>query len=235
MSGPKRFWTDVDVVEASGGHSVTLDGRTIKTPGKREFVTPTRALAEAVAEEWRAQGEVMKPHAMAQTRYVNSVLDGIAVSRAAVIETVSAYGGSDLLCYRAEHPDVLIARQAERWDPLLDWARDHFDAPMILAAGVMPVDQPAPSLSRLSDAVASHGDFELAGLHDLVSISGSLVLGLAVSVGRLGANEAFDLSRLDDDWQIEQWGEDEDAMAVAALKRGEFAEAARLVALVRET
>jgi chaperone required for assembly of F1-ATPase len=234
MSGPKRFWTDVDVTEVGGGFAVTLDGRSIKSPAKQEFIAPTRALANAVADEWRGQGEVMDPRSMPQTRYVNSVIDGVASRRAAVIETVAAYGGSDLLCYRAEHPEELIARQAERWNPLLDWARDTYDAPLILGAGVMPVAQPAPSLSRFSDAVAAHGDFELAGLHDLVSISGSLVIGLAVSSTRLSADDAFDLSRLDDDWQIEQWGKDEDAMAVAALKRTEFTEAARLLTLVRE-
>jgi len=212
---------------------VTLDGRAIKTPAKQDFTAPTKALAEAVAEEWREQGEVMNPKAMPQTRYVNSVLDGIASKRGEVIETIAAYGGSDLLCYRAEHPDTLIARQKDRWDPLLDWARAQFDAPLILAGGVMPVSQPEKSLVKLAEAVAKHDDFALAGLHDLVSISGSLVLGLAVSEGRLQVPEAFALSRLDDDWQIEQWGEDEEASKTAALKSKEFAEAARLIVLAK--
>jgi len=234
MSGPKRFWTDVGVVDAGGGWTVALDDRAIKTPAKKDFVAPTRALAEAVAEEWRAQDEVMNPKAMPQTRYVNSVLDGIAPQREAVIETVAAYGGSDLLCYRAEHPDTLIARQAAQWDPLLDWACTKFDVNLILASGIMPVSQPEQSLQRLSDAVAGHDNFVLAGLHDLVSISGSLVLGLAVSAGRLKPAEAFALSRLDDDWQIEQWGEDDEASKTAALKAQEFAEAARLITLAKE-
>lgn len=235
MSGPKRFWTDVTVVETDGTFSVALDGRPIKTPAKQDFSAPTRALAEAVAQEWREQGEVMNPKAMPQTRYVNSVLDGIAPKREAVIETVAAYGGSDLLCYRAEHPDTLIARQRDRWDPLLDWARSEFEAALILASGVMPVAQPAKCLAKLADAVGKHDNFELAGLHDLVSISGSLVLGLAVSAGRLTGPEALALSRLDDDWQIEQWGEDEEASKTAALKAKEFSEAARLIALMRQT
>ena len=234
MSGPKRFWTDVTVVDADGSFSVALDGRTIKTPAKQDFSAPTRALAEAVAQEWREQGEVMDPKAMPQTRYVNSVLDGIAPKRDAVIETVAAYGGSDLLCYRAEHPDTLIARQKDRWDPLLDWARSEFGATLVLASGVMPVAQPETSLAALAEAVGKHDSFELAGLHDLVSISGSLVLGLAVSMDRLNAPEALALSRLDDDWQIEQWGEDEEAMKTAALKAKEFAEAARLITLTRK-
>jgi len=117
MSGPKRFWTEVSVVEVGEFLTVALDGRPIKTPAKQDFLAPTRALAEAVAQEWREQGEVMNPKAMPQTRYVNSVLDGIAPKRGVIVESVAAYGASDLLCYRAEHPDVLIARQAARWDP----------------------------------------------------------------------------------------------------------------------
>jgi len=234
MSGPKRFWTDVEVVEEDGGFSVTLDGKLIKTPAKQSFIVPTQALADAVANEWRSQGEVMKPKAMPQTRYVNSVIDGIVPQRAAIVETVAAYGGSDLLCYRAEHPDALIARQAERWDPLLAWARETFGAPLVLAAGVMPVSQPAASLDRLTKAVAEHHDFALAGLHDLVSISGSLVLGLAVSAGRLLPDDALALSRLDDEWQIEQWGRDEEAEETAAKKAGDFAEAARLLMLTKD-
>lgn len=234
MSGPKRFWTDVDVVEVEGALSVALDGRAIKTPAKQSFLLPTRALADAVADEWRAQTEVMDPRAMPQTRYVNSVLDGIAPRRAAVVETVAAYGGSDLLCYRAEHPDALIERQNARWDPVLDWSRSEFDAPMMLASGVMPISQPESSLKNLAQAVLAHNNFELTGLHDLVSISGSLVLGLAVSAGRLEVADALALSRLDDDWQIEQWGEDEEASKTAAIKAQEFAEAARLITLTRK-
>jgi len=234
MSAPKRFWTDVSVVEVDGSFGIALDGRAIKTPAKQDFTAPTRALAEAVAQEWREQGEAMNPKAMPQTRYVNSVLDGIAPKRDAVVETVAAYGGSDLLCYRAEHPDVLIARQATRWDPLLEWSRSHYGAALVLGSGVMPVSQPTESLEKLSEAVATHDNFALAGLHDLVSISGSLVLGLAVSAGRLAAGEALALSRLDDDWQIEQWGEDEEASKTAALKAKDFADAARLISLSRE-
>jgi len=234
MSGPKRFWTDVTVTEAEGAFSILLDGRPIKTPAKSDFSVPYRALADAVAEEWSEQGEEMDPKAMPQTRYVNSVIDGIIPKRAAVVATVAAYGGSDLLCYRAEHPDGLINRQAEFWDPLLLWARETYQAPLVLAAGVMPVDQPEQSLTRLTSAVEAHHDYALAALHDLVAISGSLVMGLAISAGHLTADKAFVLSRLDEDWQIEQWGEDEEAQMVMAGKASEFAEAARLMSLTKE-
>jgi chaperone required for assembly of F1-ATPase len=234
MSAPKRFWTDVAVIESGGGYAVALDGKPIKTPAKQDFIAPTRALAEAIVAEWAEQGERMNPKAMPQTRYVNSVIDGIKPQRAAIVEAVAAYGASDLLCYRAEHPDALIARQAERWDPLLSWATRTYDAPLVLAAGVMPVTQPQPSLDRLSRAVEAHHDFALAGLHDLVSISGSLILGLSVSAGRLSPDEALSLSRLDEHWQIEQWGDDEEAAETAAKKAVDFAEAARLISLTKD-
>ncbi len=234
MKAPKRFWKEVTVGQTEGGFDIQLDGRPIKTPAKNVFVAPTRALAEAVAEEWHSQEGAMNPAAMPLTRYVNSTIDGITPRREEIVGMVAAYGESDLLCYRAEHPERLIARQAERWDPLLDWVRERYDAPLILASGVMPVTQPAPSVARLRKAVASHDDFALASLHDLVAISGSLVLGLAVSEGRLEASEALSLSRLDDDWQSEEWGVDEDAAAVAAIKAGEYAAAARLLELYRK-
>lgn len=230
----KRFWTEVTVDGSAAGYAVHLDARPVKTPGKRDFRVGSHVLARAIAQEWEAQGEVVDPAAMPLTRYVNSVLDGLAEQRDEVIGIVAGYAGTDLLCYRAESPDTLVARQAERWDPLLDWARTTYDAPLILAAGVMPVSQPPTSLERLKTLVTAHDDFELAALHDLVAISGSLILGLAVSEKRLSAPEAFALSRLDEDWQIEQWGEDEEAAAVAVRKAGEFSDAARFLELTRE-
>ena len=233
MTTLKRFWTDVTVTGPEGRHTIALDGRVIKTPAKADLYVPTKALAEAVADEWRGQSERVDPKAMPLTRYANSVIDGIIPNRAAVVETVAAYGGTDLLCYRADTPDTLIARQSERWNPLLDWARTRFDAPLIQVEGVMYAEQPAPSLARLKDAVAIYDAFALAGLHDLVAISGSLVIGLAIAEGHVTAEEGFALSRLDEDWQIEHWGVDEDAAVIAAKKAREFGDAARLITLLK--
>lgn len=233
MSAQKRFWKQASTVEAEGGFSVALDGKPIRTPGKLPFAVPTQPLADTIAAEWDAQGERLDVDALPMTRLSYSALEGIPPHREKFVMEIAAYGGSDLLCYRAAHPDGLIARQAERWDPMIDWARDRYDAPLILTQGVMPVAQPAPSLDRMAQAVEGHDDFELTALFDLVSISGSLVLGLAVSDGRLDAEEAFSLSRLDEDWQIEQWGEDNEAAAAAERKRQSFTVAARYLGLVR--
>ncbi len=234
MDGLKRFWTDVALTGSAGGYAVALDQRPIRTPAKQTLTLPTRALAEAVAEEWRSQGEVVSPDTMPQTRYANSVIDGIIPHREEIVAAIAAYGASDLLCYRAGHPEELIMQQTERWDPLLDWARETYDAPLILTTGVMPVTQPKTSLERLRHAVDGHDNFSLAGLHDLVSISGSLILGLGVSAGRLQAAEALSLSRLDDEWQISQWGHDDEAAAVAARKAADFEQAARLMRLIAD-
>lgn len=230
----KRFWKETSVVPSGDGFAIHLDTKPVRTPAKSELYLPTRALAEAVAAEWEAQGDRIDALSMPQTRYANSVIDGVAPRRAEVVNTVAAYGGSDLLCYRAAHPTALVERQTERWDPLLDWARDRYDAPLMQVQGVMPISQPERSVVNLGEAVEAHDDFELAALHDLVAISGSLVLGLAVSDGHLAPEAALALSRLDDDWQIEQWGEDAEAAKVAQRKAGEFAQAARLLTLVRD-
>jgi len=234
MIAAKRFWEQASAIDTGDGFSVELDGKPIRTPGNLAFVTPPRALAEAVAAEWDVQGDDLDPHALPQTRLVNTALEGVPPNRGKMVADIAAYGGSDLLCYRAAHPEALVARQAERGDPLLDWLCDRYSASLMLAEGVMPVAQPATSVTRLGQAVDAHDDFELAALHDLVGIAGSLVLGLAVSGGRLDAVDAFSLSRLDEDWQTEQWGEDADAAAVAARKAEDFAHAARFLSLVRQ-
>lgn len=229
----KRFWKEVAAVAAAGGHELRLDGRTVRTPGGRPLRLPTRALAEAVAEEWRAVGERVRPQEMPLTRAANTVIDRVAADPAPVAAEISAYGESDLLCYRAAYPEGLAARQAAAWDPLLAWAREALGASLETVAGVMPCPQPPASLARLSAAVAAHDPWELVALHELVTLSGSLVLGLAVSHGHIAPEAAWEASRLDEQWNAEEWGEDAEAAAVAARRREEFLAAARLLALRR--
>lgn len=233
MSGwvAKRFWTEATVEERDGGFCVTLDGREVKTPARRRLVLPTRALAEAIAAEWQAQETVVRPEAMPFTRAANSALDKVAPQFDEVTGLLAAYGGTDLLCYRATAPATLVARQAAGWDPLLDWASGVLGAPLRATQGVIPEAQPADSLSRLSDRVRAFSVFQIAAFHDLVAISGSLVLALAVTEGRLSADEAWDLSRIDERWQSEQWGEDEEAAATEAVRQAAFLHAARFFAL----
>lgn len=236
MSGwaaPRRFWTRAEAAAAPGGWTVRLDDRAVKTPAKNQLVTPHRAVAEACAAEWSVQGERVDPGAMPVTRALNSAIDRVAPQFDEVAASVAAYGESDLLCYRAPGPQALAARQAAAWDPWLAWARARWGATLICAVGVIHVAQPAGGVAALAQAVAARDALSLTALHDLVALSGSLVLGLAVDEGALDAAEAWALSRVDEIWQAEQWGEDAEAAQAAALKAQGFAEAARLAALLR--
>lgn len=229
MSGwaPKRFWSDVAVVPEGEDYAVTLDGRPVRTPLKARLAVPTRAFAEEVAREWEAQAEVLDPNTMPATRLANAAIDKVAASRDEVVAMLASYGASDLLCYRAEGPEKLIAREREGWDPLLAWSAEALGADLAVGSGIMPVEQAPGDLQRLREPLEAMDAFELAAFHDLVALSGSLVLALAVAMGRLSAEEAWRLSRLDEDFQIEEWGEDEEAAQAAARRRAAFLDAAR--------
>lgn len=228
---PRRFWTEASVVADAGGFAVQLDARRVHTPRKTPLVLPTKALAEAVAAEWRAVESRVDPSRMPVTRRANSAIDTVVPQFEAVVAMLADYGGSDLLCYRAEGPADLIERQRAAWDPLLSWSETALSAPLTVTTGVMHVAQPASSRAALTDAVRQLSAFQLSAFHDLVALSGSLVLALAVIRGRLTADAAWSLSRIDEDWQIEAWGADEEAAEVAALKRADFHDADRFFAL----
>lgn len=234
MSGwaMKRFWTAADVAETEGGYTVTLDGRPVRTPAKAAFVVPTRALAEACAAEWEAQVDEVRPDTMPRTRTANSAIDKVAVQKEEVSSLIAAYGETDLLCYRAEAPDGLIARQAEAWDPLLDWAAETLGARLVPVAGVIARPQDQVALAKLAEATAAFDAFELAAFHDLVALSGSLVIGFAAVHRAQPADRLWEISRIDEDWQEEQWGVDEEAAAQAALKRRAFLDAAEILELL---
>ncbi len=233
MSGwtAKRFWQSAQAEACDGGFTVRLDTRPVKTPAKQPMIVPTLQMAEALAAEWDAQHGVIKPATMPLTRAANSAIDKVAPMFDAVVDEVSNYGGSDLLCYRATEPEALIHRQAQVWDPLLAWARDDLGASLEVTHGVIPIPQPDTSLSRLREQVAGHTAFQMVAVHDLVAISGSLVLGLAVTRQRLSGAEAFAASRIDEAWQIELWGEDEEAAELEALRRTAFLTAERFFGL----
>jgi len=227
----RRFWTAATAVPVDGGYTVQLDARPVRTPLKAPLVLPTIALAKAVAAEWQAQEKAVNPETMPFTRTANSAIDKVRPQFAAVADMLADYGGSDLLCYRAEGPAGLVARQAQSWDPLLDWARDDLAAPLRQATGVMHVAQPEASLAALRHQVQAMSAFQLAAFHDLVAISGSLVLALAVARGRITAEEAWTRSRVDEDWQISLWGEDAEAAEAAARKREALLQADRFYGL----
>jgi chaperone required for assembly of F1-ATPase len=227
----KRFWKEATAELCEGGFTVRLDGRAVKTPAKTLLVVPTLALAQAIAAEWDAQQGLVQPDTMPHTRTANSALDKVAPQFALVAENMALYGGTDLLCYRATGPQELIDRQQAQWGPLLDWCATDLQAPLIATAGVMHIEQPPASLARLSEIVHGWTAFQLAAAHDLIAISGSLVLALAVTLGRLSVSDAWSLSRIDETWTNEQWGVDDDAAYLESLKQAAFAHAARFYGL----
>ncbi|MBQ1203611.1 MAG: ATPase [Loktanella sp.] len=230
---PKRFWKAAIPESCADGYTVTLDGRPVKTPAKAPLVLPTQQMAEAVASEWDAQTDLVDPRTMPVTRSANAAIDKVRTQRTEVIGLLAEYGGSDLLCYRAPGPEGLVARQRAVWDPLLDWAAQDLGAVLRVGQGVMHVAQPPETLELFQRELDAFDNFALAAAHDLISLSGSLVLALAVTRGHLPAAQAWELSRVDEDWQIAQWGADEEASAAAAVKRAAFTHAERFFHLSR--
>lgn len=235
MSLPRRrrFWKSAAVKPVAQGFAVTLDGRELHTPEGAPLVVPTAAFAAAIAAEWDALAAEIDPARLPVTRAANSAIDRVARRREAVVDAIAAYGGSDLLCYRADTPEGLVARQAAGWDPWLQWSARMLGAPLVAVTGVMPQAQPPASLAALRAAVAAEDAFALTALHELVALSGSLVLGLAVARGALDAGEAWDLSQIDETWQAEQWGLDAEAETAAELRRAAFIRARDLLDLLR--
>ncbi|WP_417600788.1 ATP12 family chaperone protein [Pararhodobacter oceanensis] len=228
MSTPrKRFWTKTEITETKDGFGVQLDGREVKTPAKAPLLVPTRAIAEMIAAEWQAQGEKIDPETMPATRFANAAIDKVATQFDEVAAMLVAYGETDLLCYRATFPEALIARQAAAWDPLLDWASQRFGVTWNVTTGVMPTPQDQQVTQRLGAHVAQFTAFQLAAFHDLVAVSGSLVIGLAAAENHRDLETLWLASQLDEDWQIEQWGTDEDAAELIATRRAAFLNAGR--------
>lgn len=224
----KRFWKDV-TVEAG---AILLDGRAVRTPAREPLVLPTAALAEAVADEWRAVGEKVDPRAMPLTGFSNAAIDKIAPDTATFAAGLASYGETDLLCYRAENPPELAARQTEIWDPLLNWACTRYDIVFVVTAGIMHRAQPTETLARLSAAITARSPFALAALSPIVTIGGSLVVALMLAENAITADVAFDATHLDELWQAELWGEEWMAAAARALRRADFASADRLLRLL---
>ena len=225
----KRFYKSAAVGE---GNRILLDGRPVKTPGRHDLAAPTASLAEAIADEWNAQGETIDPRAMPLTGLANAAIDRVAPDPAGFARGLAAFGESDLLCYRADGPAPLVTRQSALWDPILAWAQQHYDIVLELTSGIIHTKQPAQTIEWLGAAVAARDPFALAGLSPLVTISGSLLIALALAEGAIGLGEAWAAASLDEQWQGEQWGEDADAAAVLANRRRDFEAAARFLALL---
>jgi len=231
----RRAYKSVTLARSAPAHGalrLLLDGKPVRTPAKAVLFLPTRALAEAVAAEWAAQGEHIDPGTMPLTRLVNSAIDGVGGRKVEVAGEIANYGASDLLCYRATGPAPLVRRQAQLWDPVLAWGREVLGIPLLIAAGVMPARQPEAARSALARALADHDQFALAALHVMTTVMGSALLALAHARGRLGLEAAWAAAHVDEDWQISQWGEDPQALARRQRQWVEVATASRLLKLL---
>ena len=218
---------------ADGGFAVLLDGRTVKTPARNALILPTEKLAAAIAAEWRGQGDEVIATTMPLLRLANSVIDGVTVNRDGVVDAVMRFADNDLLCYRAHQPPELVARQSAGWDPWLDWARRRHGANMTVAEGFNHVDQTPDALAALRQAAAELDPFALGALHVIASITGSLVLALAVADGAANGAQVFHLSRIDETYQAEKWGEDAEAAKRATALAHELDKAVELMAASR--
>ncbi|MBF0129324.1 MAG: ATPase [Alphaproteobacteria bacterium] len=209
----RRFYGDVGVEVVDAGFLVVLDRRPVRTPMRALLCLPNASLADAVASEWRAQGEVVRPSSMPLTQLANTAIDRLtdAPVRASMISEIMRFATADLLCYRADHPPELAERQAAAWQPVLDWLEARFGAPLTVTPGLLAVSQPEPSLLALRRVLEACGGFPLAGVQSAATVCGSLALALALREGRLSAEEVFAASHVDEHFQAEQWGEDAEA------------------------
>lgn len=226
----RRFYAEVSIAAGEGGFSLRLDGRAVRTPARRALTAPNRRLAEALAAEWRAQGQFIDPAGMPLTRLANTIIDGVAAAPAAVAEEITKYLGSDLLCYRAGTPEGLVQRQSQSWDPILAWARTAFGARFVLSEGVVFVTQPEASVAAVSDAIPSD-PWRLGAAHVITTLTGSALIAIAVSEGWLGVEDGWGAAHVDEDWNMELWGRDEIALARRAARFADMQAAGTVLAL----
>ena len=214
----KRFWKNVHVVSSETGYLIKLDDKILKTPAKKQMLLPTEALAKKVASEWGKQVEEVDPTTMPFTKSSNAALDKVSEQFEEVSSLLGEYGDTDLLYYRADSPLELQKRQKTGWDPIVNWAENTFKVQINCGMGIVYIPQDAKLFSEINIKINSLSIFELTAFYDMVSITGSLILGLAIINGRLSAEEAYQLSRIDEQWQLEQWGEDEEAQVASNQK-----------------
>jgi chaperone required for assembly of F1-ATPase len=229
----KRLYRKAEPVPAGDGHGIALDGKLVKTPGKRHLIVPSSTLAEALAKEWNTQLGEVRPAAMPLTRLAATAIDRVAWQRDAIVEQTANYAGTDLVCYRATHPPALAARQQAVWQPLFDWAVSRYDAPLTITTGVMPKGQPDATLRAFAVAVAQYDDFALTALHVTTAACGSLVVALALFERHLDAEAAFAASQLDESFQIAAWGEDSEQAERRRALAADIETATQFMSLLR--
>ena len=228
----RRFYRDAAAMADGAGWRIALDGKVVKTPARNSLLLPTRGLAEAIAGEWAAQDAKVKPDTMPLMQLASTAIDRVAPDRARVIAETAGYAATDLVCYRAEEPAELVARQAAHWDPLIDWLRERYDVSLQVASGVMAIPQSDQALAALTRAVAAQDDLRLTALGVMTGAAGSLAIGLAVLEGRIGPEAAADAAQLDELYQAERWGIDPEAEKRRAAQRADLVAARRFLGLL---
>ena len=228
----KRFYTSAGVAEADGGFAVTLDGKPIRTPSGRQVIAPTHGIADAIAAEWNAQGEMINPLSMPLTRFANSVVEAVADRLDAVADDVAKYLGTDLLFYRAGHPEALVATEAAHWDPIVFWAADALGAHFILAEGIVHVTQPEQAVAAARRAFPSD-PWSVSALHVVTTLTGSALLALALAHGVRDPDQIWAAAHVDEDWNIEKWGMDEEVAARRAARLVDFRAAVRILTALK--
>ncbi|MBI3674539.1 MAG: ATPase [Rhizobiales bacterium] len=226
----RRFYKSVSL---TGGLGIALDGREVKTPKKSALALPTRALAEAVAAEWKGHGDKLDPASMPLTRLANTALDRVAVERPRIAAEIVDYAGSDLVCYRADRPPDLVGRQEAQWNPVIDWALAMLDAPFATVTVLAHRPQPPEALRAVAVSLEALNDFELAALHNLTTLTGSALLALMLARRAIAPEPAWALAHVDEDYQIEYWGEDGEAKDRRARRHVEFSAGCRFLEMSR--
>jgi chaperone required for assembly of F1-ATPase len=228
----KRFYASAGVAEADGGFAVTLDGKPIRTPSGRQVIAPRREIADAIAAEWNAQGEMINPLSMPLTRFANSVVEAVADRLDAVADDVAKYLGTDLLFYRAGHPEALVAKEAAHWDPIVFWAADALGAHFILAEGIVHVTQPEQAVAAARGAFPDD-PWSVSALHVVTTLTGSALLALALAHGVRDPDQVWAAAHVDEDWNIEKWGMDEEVAARRAARLVDFRAAVRILTALK--
>ena len=227
---PKRFYKLATVTEKL---AIALDGKGVKTPLKAPLILPNRALADAVATEWEAQKEFINPHAMPLTKLANTAIDRAKAERSGIIAEILAFAGSDLVCYRADSPETLVTRQSTHWDPIIAWAKSALKADFETVSTITHKRQSAAALQALENHVAALDPFSFVAVHNLTTLTGSALLGLMISAGAISTDTAWSAANVDEDWQIETWGKDDEAMTRRTARLSEFSACVNFVNLAR--
>ena len=229
----KRFYEKAEIGESAGGFAILLDGKPVRTPARRALAAPVRALAAAIADEWNAQGETIEPARMPLTRLANSIIDGVADEPGAVADDIMQFLASDLVFYRADGPQGLVERERQHWDPVIAWAREKLGAPFVLAEGVLFAAQQQAALAAARAALPEN-PWRLGALHAVTTLTGSALLALALARGALSADDAWATAHVDEDWNMDFWGRDEQALARRALRENEMRAAATVMAALKD-